>query len=147
MEIIVNRNVDAITLNDHLKRTVGADHVGIVKNSVQLRVVLNDDAPEFASKQSVVQAIVDSAESLTLATDKSVISADGVDVATITLALDETIDWRCTLDGDYYSSGEEAAVGGVISLELDTEYPGLYKVYVMRRGGNYASGVVTIAAS
>lgn len=84
---------------------------------------------------------------LAVNTDKTSIAADNVDTATITFAtLDAEVDYYVTKDGESYSSGTSTPVAGTVTLTLATDEAGLYRVYILRKVINWATGYVDIQA-
>ena len=68
-----------------------------------------------------------------------VITVDSGDASLGWLVLDET--------GDVYASGDDAPDGGTLTLNLVEPVAGVYRVFVFRKTGDYASGFVTITVN
>ena len=100
------------------------------------------------STTTTAQAILDGYGDLTVNADKTtmtegdadpVITVDSGDASLGWLVLDET--------GDVYASGDDAPDGGTLTLNLVEPVAGVYRVFVFRKTGDYASGFVTITVN
>lgn len=127
-----------------LRNALGSKIIGASSGGGKLRAHLTDQSA--AADESKARTVLEQYNFLAISTDKTSISADGVDTATITYFTAGTVDWMAYLDGVEYASGEETAVGGVVTLTLAVEIPGEYEVHIIERVADYATGCVVIEA-
>lgn len=127
-----------------LRNGIGIKVLGASAGGGKLRAHLAAHSAVVDERKAL--EVLEHYDHLAINADKNSIRADGVETATITYHGDGVVDWIVYLDDDVYAVGEEAAVNGVVTLELAAEIAGEYEVHIIERGGYCATGFVTVGA-
>lgn len=132
-------------LDKAVRTALGNKCLGISTSPGKMHVHLTDDSAIVDAEKA--QAVLEHYGALNVSTDKTQITADGVDTATITYATDSAqVYYVAYLAGEVYSDGLEAVENGLMTLTLDTQAAGVYRVHIIETTGNFGTGVVTITA-
>lgn len=94
------------------------------------------------------QAILDNYGGLTVNADKTTMTEGDADPVITVTSNDASLGY-VVLDEDsaVYASGDDSPVSGTLTLNLVSPVAGVYRVFVYRKTGNYASGFVTITVN
>lgn len=94
------------------------------------------------------QSIFDGYGQLTVNADKTTMTEGDADPVITVSSNDATLGWVVLDDdGQIYASGEDAPVSGTLTLNLVGPVEGVYRVFVYRNTGDYASGSVQITVN
>lgn len=143
IDVVKASNIAVQAVDAVARAALGAGCIGVsnAKGVVRLHV------EEAGQNVQIANSILDNWNSLLVVTTQITIDADNVDTAIITHETpDANMSYYVWLDGEEYSFGTVAAVGGVVTLNLATDTPGQYLVLLARQSGNYATGMTIITA-
>jgi hypothetical protein len=132
-------------LDKAVRAALGNKCLGISTSPGKMHVHLTDDSAIV--DEQAAQAVMENYGALNVSTDKTQIAANGVDTATITYAsASAQVYYVAYLGAEVYSDGLESVENGVMTLTLDTQAAGVYRVHIIETTGNFGTGVVTITA-
>lgn len=143
-EVMIAGGARIEVIDRALKNGLGSKVVGASVGGGKLRAHLTDQSA--VADESTARGILENYNVLVIQSDKNSIQADGSDTATITYSTAGSVDWVAYLDGQVYATGDEDAAGGLITLTLAVDVPGVYEVHVIERGGGFGTGFVQIGA-
>lgn len=143
VDVTQSTNIEAGVLDDVARAAIGAGCSGVSNRAGAAVIHVSDQGQNIQKATSILT----NWDTLLITADKNTITADNADTAVITHdTVDATVDYYVWLDGAEYAAGEVAAVGGVVTLNLATDTPGSYRVWIARKAGNYATGSTIIEA-
>lgn len=136
-------------LLDTLAHLANPSAVGISTGPYGTIVHMPDSANP--SEQSVIQTLLNQADTLAVAAVKTVMNEGDADpVITCDdarISGDAEVNYLVLLDDEVYAEGTASVVSSEATLNLVSPVAGVYDIFLYRRTGDYASGSVRITVN
>ena len=140
---VIGGNIAVQVLDAIARAAIGSGCSGCSNRLGVAAIHVVDEGQNVAKATSIIS----NWNTLLIAATQDEIDADGVDTSIITHTTpDASLDYIVMLGDVVYSSGEVTAIAGVVTLNLSTDTPGTYTVWLARKAGNYATGSYIIEA-